>query len=109
MTGAAHRLEQLRGPHDLLQHTVGFLLADQVFLVTLHVASLDKLDDSVGMSGLVDERRPGSEHQQGSDRGPRNNDDGRVESRDIEARENGRTHHHAKECELDSVPDDIVI
>ena len=83
--GPSHRLEEFWGSYKLLKHTVALLLANEIFLVSLHVAALNELDNSIGLSQLVDKACPGSKHEGRSESTSCHEYHSGVECRDIEA------------------------
>jgi len=48
-------LVELWRPDDLLKHPIGFFFADQVLLMSLHIACFGQLDDRIWVRGLPKE------------------------------------------------------
>lgn len=48
-------LVELWRPDDLLKHSIGFFFADQVLLMSLHIACFDQRDDCIWLRGLPKE------------------------------------------------------
>ena len=83
--GPSHRLKELWGSDKLLKHTVALFLAYEILLMSFHVAALNELDDSIGLSQLVDKACPGSKHEGRSESTSRHEHYSGVECRDVEA------------------------